>query len=128
LSAQWREALPDYSFRGAAISACAYIVEQASSERNNIQIKLSEVEAGELPLGDFRLPLRCAVVLLVAAGAIVGIVAGAGAVVAGGAAGTALTLTYVSAGGWTVSSVVAAGVAWSKERCPGALESIGGIR
>lgn len=126
MSAQWREALPDYSFRGAAITACAYIVEQAPRETSEIQMKLSQLEAGELPPGDFRLPLRCSLVLLIAAGAVVGIVAGAGAVVAGGAVGAALTFTYVSAGGWTVSTVVAAGVAWSKERCPRALGAIAG--
>jgi hypothetical protein len=128
LPALWREALPDYSFRGAAISACTYIADHAAEEANGIQIKLGQLEHGPLPLGDFHLPLRCAVVLLIAAGAVVGAVAGAGAVVASGASGLVLVLAYVSAGGWTVSSAAAAGAAWTTEQCPGALRAIGGAR
>ena len=122
------ESLPDYSFRGAAIAACEYVEAEAPQESNEIQIKLSELRERRVPPADLPQRLRCSLIAVAAAGALVGAIAGAGAAVVTGVGGAGLVLAYVGAGAVSVSALATGVLCWVEAKCPSVLAAIGRFR
>ncbi|HEX5990165.1 MAG TPA: hypothetical protein VFY75_08140 [Solirubrobacterales bacterium] len=52
--------LAEYSFRGAAIDACAFLENQLPDERRDVEKKRKKLAAGELQPGDLGARARCA--------------------------------------------------------------------
>jgi hypothetical protein len=103
-------ALPDYAPRGAAIAGCDFIRETAGAESNDLGEKLAALHQGEVPSGDFRLPFRCAALLMLV---------GAGAAATIGLGG-APAFVVLSAG----SQVGLGALGWMSSKCPGVLPDI----
>jgi len=125
---RWRQALPNYNFRGAAIAACDYIREEAAGESNSIQRELAQLRQGSVPHSGLSRNMKCALILMCAATGVVASAAGVAAAAAAGAAGAALTWTWVGAGFWSASVASGGVVAWSGAQCPGVLAAIGRLR
>lgn len=104
------DALPDYEPRGAAITACDYIVATHAEESALLYQKLDALERGEALGGDLRFPFRCAGFL---------------AVVGAGVAATVITGGAAAVVGLQLASAVGGGVyGWSGAGCPRVLPEI----
>jgi hypothetical protein len=125
VSSEWRAWLPDYTFRGAAIAACDYIVSEAEAEAAAVGKQLAELRDGAVPSGDLGRAFKCALILVTAAAAVVGAVGGAAAGVAAGAVGAAAILAWTGAGAWCLSAVTAGILTWSEAKCSSTLAFIG---
>lgn len=107
-------ALPDYEVRSAAITACDYVRATASEETEVLSQKLAAVRAGERPTGDFRLPFKCAALLMLVGAGVAGTI---------GLGGAPLFV------GLSVSSSCGLGaLGWMESHCPRVLPTISGGR
>jgi hypothetical protein len=104
--------LADYELRGAAITACDYVREMAGAEADLLSEKLRTIEdLGEVPMGDWRIPFRCAGLMM-----LVGI--GVAGTIGLGGPPVFVAMTTVSGVGLGVRE-------WIKDDCPTHLPEIG---
>lgn len=102
--------LPDFDPRGAAITACDYILETAWDEAELLNEKLAAVERGERPTGDLRMPFKCAALLMFTGLAVTASI---------GLGGAPVFVGMAVAGNCGISVI-----GWTEARCPKLLPTI----
>jgi hypothetical protein len=106
--------LPDYEPRGAIITACEFVGENASGEADILSGKLAELEEGGLAEGDLGKAFKCAALLMLAGASVAGTIGLGGAPV------------FV---GLSVAGTCGMGVVgWIEANCPKFLPAISGGR
>jgi hypothetical protein len=109
-----RNGLEDFDLRGALITGCQYVLDEAANERRILTDKWNRLQTGEIPESDFRLSFKCALYLTgVSAGVVATIATGGAPLLVGIAVAGQASL---AAHGWSSSGCASTAQAISRGR------------